>query len=150
MSAQTVATPQHELKIQDVITLTARLAQLLAQEVDLLKEMKIKDIEALQNEKIFITNALEAQRKLLSKHPHMLDTIPSQDRHDLEAVADVFNDILAENQRKLLLAREVNNKIVSAIKEVVREHTTSKTYNGGGATHYAQFENMSVTLDSQV
>ncbi len=150
MSQQSKLPVQHEIKIQDVITLTARLAQLLAEEVDLLGMMKIKQIEKLQHEKIFITNALEAQRKLLEKHPHMMGTIPSQDKNDLERVIEVFNNILKENHRKLLLAKEVNHKIVSAIKEVVRDHTTSKTYGGDGITHYAPYETISVTLDSRI
>lgn len=80
----------------------------------------------------------------------MMEKIPSQDKEDLQRVVDVFNDILQENHRKLLLAKEVNHKIVSAIKEVVRDHTTSKTYGGDGVTHYAPYETISVTLDSKV
>lgn len=141
---------QHELRIQDVITLTARLAQLLAEEADYLGLLKLKEVEKLQHEKIFITNALEAQRRLIDKHPGLVDTIPSQDKHELQKVVDVFNNILAENHRKLLLAKEVNHKIVGAIKEVVRDHTANKTYNGNGATHYATYQTMSVTLDNRV
>lgn len=150
MSTQPKPTPPQELRIQDVITLTARLAQLLAEEVDLLGIMKLKEVEKLQHEKIFITNALEAQRRLLDKNPHLIEQIPSRDKQDLQEVVDVFNDILEENHRKLLLAKEVNHKIVSAIKEVVRDHTTSKSYGGNGMTHYAPYETISVTLDSKV
>lgn len=138
------------IKMQDVMTLTARLAQLLAEEADLLAAMKIKEIEKLQEEKIFLTNAIDAQRKLLEKSPHLLETIPSRDKHDMEGLIEVFNNILAENHRKLLLAKEVNHKIVSAIKEVVKEGTTSKTYSNDGVTHYAAYETMSVTLDKVI
>src|SRR5690606_39052900 len=85
---------KHELKMQDVITLTARLAQLLAEEADLLGSMKMKAVEKLQHEKIFITNALEAQRKLIDKHPQLLETIAPQEKSDLKRVVDVFNGIL--------------------------------------------------------
>ncbi len=135
------------IRMQDVMTLTARLAQLLAEEVDLLGGMKLKEIEKLQNEKIFLTNAIDAQRKLIEKSPHLLESIPSTDKHDMEALVEVFNNILAENHRKLLLAKEVNHNIVSAIKSVVKDHTVSKTYSGDGMTHYAAYETMSVTLD---
>lgn len=141
---------QHQLKIQDVITLTARLAQLLAEEADLLGNMKIKEIEKLQNEKIFLTNAIDAQRKMIEKSPHMVETIPSKDCHDMEALVEVFNNILAENHRKLLLAKEVNHKIVNAIKDVVKEHTVSKNYGGDGVSRYAPFETMSITLDKVI
>lgn len=141
---------EYTLKIQDVITLTARLAQLLAQEVDLLSEMKVGDIEALQEEKLFLVNALDAQRKLLDKNPHLLETIPSQDKHDLQEVVNVFNDILEENHRKLLMAKEVNHKVVEAITRVVRESTASKSYDGKGYNGIAPFETLSVTLNKTI
>lgn len=137
-------------KVQDVVMLTARLAQLLAEEVDLLGEMKIKKIETLQQEKIFLTNALEAQRKLIDRHPYIMDTIPSRDKKDLEEVAIVFQGILDENHRKLLLAKEINHKIVQAITEVVKETTQSRTYNGGGYTGMAAFNTMSITLNKMI
>ncbi len=137
-------------KPQDVVMLTARLAQLLAEEVDLLGDMKLKKIEELQNEKIFLTNALEAQRKMIERHPYVMDTIPSRDKKDLEDVAAVFQNILDENHRKLLLAKEVNHKIVQAITEVVKETTQSRTYNGSGYTGTAAFNTLSVTLDKTI
>lgn len=137
-------------KMQDVITLTARLAQLLAEEVDLLGDMKIKKIEALQQEKIFLTNALEAQRKLIERHPYMLGSIPSRDKADLESVAAVFEDILDENHRKLLMAKEINHKVVQAITDVVKETTQSRTYNGNGYTPVAAFNTLSVTLNKTI
>lgn len=150
MTAEPKTPVKHELKVQDIVTVTARLAQLLAEEADLLAAMKMKEVEKLQHEKIFLTNALEAKRKLLNQHPHLSETIPSQDKEDLQRVVTVFNDILAENHRRLLLAKEVNHKIVSAIKDVVREQTSTRTYSNDGAKHYAQFQTISVTLDSKV
>jgi flagellar biosynthesis/type III secretory pathway chaperone len=143
------ASPEH-IDVRAVITVTARLAQLLAEEVDLLTGMKVSKIEHLQKEKIYLTNALEAQKKLIDKHPHVLDTIPSQDRYDLQQIVDVFNDILAENHRKLLLAKEVNHQIVQAITSVVKEHTQSKVYDDSGTTGMAPFESLSVTLNQTV
>lgn len=145
-----VDVPPPQIKMQDVITLTARLAELLAEEVDLLGEMKVAKIDALQQEKIFLTNALQAHKKLIDRHPHLLDTIPSQDKHDLEAVVDVFNNILEENHRKLLLAREVNHKIVQAITSVVTETNRKKSYDGRGQSGAAPFESLSVTLNQTI
>jgi len=138
------------IDVKAIITVTARLAQLLAEEVDLLADMKISKIEALQNEKIFLTNALEAQKKLINKHPGVMDTIPSQDKKDLQEVVEVFNNILNENHRKLLLAKEINHKIVQAITSVVKEHSLSKTYDGQGITGAAPYETLSVTLNQTI
>jgi len=139
-----------DFRIQDVITVTARLAQLLAEEVDLLSEMKVSKIAALQQEKIFLTNALEAQRKQIDRYPHLRETIPSQDRKDMEEIAEVFQNILEENHRKLLLAKEVNHKVVQAITDVVKETTQSRTYNGSGYTGVAAFNTLSVTLNKTI
>lgn len=145
-----VETPPPQIKVQDVITLTARLAQLLAEEVDLLGDMKVSKIEALQQEKIFLTNALQAHRKLIDKHPHLIDTIPSRDKKDLEDVVEVFNNILEENHRKLLLAKEVNHKIVQAITNVVKDVNRRKSYDDRGVSGVAPFETFSVTLNQTI
>jgi hypothetical protein len=150
MSSEPTSPTKTDLKIQDVITLTARLAQLLAEEVDLLGEMKVAKIEALQQEKLFLVNALEAQRKLVDRHPGLVETIPSQDRKDLQEVVEVFNNILQENHRKLLQAKEVNHKIVQAITDVVKQSTRSKVYGGNGTTAQAPYETLSVTLNKTI
>lgn len=139
-----------KVDIQGVITLTARLAQLLAEEVDLLADMKISKIEALQQEKLFLTSALDVQRKLIDQHPYLIDTIPSQDKKDLQEVVDVFNTILEENHRKLLLAKEINHKVVQAITQVVKENTLSKAYGETGDHGAAPFETLSVTLNRTI
>lgn len=138
------------IKIQDVITLTARLAQLLAEEVDLLADMKVSKIEALQAEKLFLVSALDAQRRLVEKNPYLLDTIPSRDKKDLEEVVEVFNSILEENHRRLLMAREVNHKIVEAITAVVREKSQSRNYGMKGAASCTPYETLSVTLNKTI
>jgi hypothetical protein len=139
--------PPQTVNMQEVITLTARLAQLLAEEVDNLNAMQVKKIEGLQQEKLFIINALEAHRKMIDKHPHIVDTIPSRDKEDLQAVVDVFEDILQENHRKLQLARAVNQKIVQTITEVVRETSKSRVYDHSGVAGIMGKEALSITLN---
>lgn len=138
------------LRAQDVVTLTARLAQILAEEVDLLSVMKVSRIADLQKEKLFLISALEAQKKHLDKHPHLVETIPSQDKQDLKEVMDVFNDILEENHHKLKVAKKVNEKIVQAITSVVRDNTKSTAYSGSGKNGSAPFHTLSVTLNETI
>ena len=147
-AAKTVVT--YEVKIKDVINLTARLAQLLAEEVDLLGAMKVSKIEALQQEKLFLVAALDAQRRHLDKNPQMLENIASHEKLQMQEVIRVFNDVLEENHRKLLLAKEVNHRIVQAITAVVRQNTTSRVYDGKGYTPTAAFDTLSVTLNRMI
>lgn len=142
--------PAPPINVRDMITLTARLAQIMAEEVDLLDAMKISKIETLQNEKLFIINALEAQKKQLEKYPEFGETIPSRDRKDLQEMVDIFNDILEENHRKLLAAKAVNQQVVKAITAVVKENTRSRSYDSDASHGQAPFETLSVTLDKRV
>jgi hypothetical protein len=149
MTSKTVA-KEAKINIQDVITLTARLAQVMAEEVDLLDAMKVSKIEALQQEKLFLANALEAQKKLVDKHPNFSETIPSQDKKDLQEVVDIFNTILEENHRKLRIAKEINHQMVRAITDVVKENTQSRAYDHQGINGPAPFETLSITLDKRI
>jgi len=139
-----------KLDVRAIITVTARLAQLLAEEVDLLAEMKVAKVKDLQNEKLFLTNALEAQKKLIAKKPEVMETIPSQDRHDLEEVVEIFNNVLEENHRKLMVAKEINQRIVQAVTSVVKDQSKSKVYDGKGVNGVAPYESLSVTLNQTV
>lgn len=136
-----------KLNSADIITVTARLAQVLAEEVDLLGQMKMGQIADLQKEKLFLTNTLEAYRKMVLKHPHLIETIPSQDRDDLRGVVQVFEDILAENHRRLQIAREVNMRVVQAVTEVVRDSSMSSVYDSGGVRGQMGGATISVTLN---
>ncbi len=150
MTLANQAIQAHQFRLSDVSTLTARLAQILAEEVDLLGAMKVSQIEALQKEKQFLVSALEAQKTLVSRNPHVLDTIPSQDRDEFESLTEVFNDILEENHRRLQQAREVNQSVVKAITKVVKEHAASRYYNSYGVKDIAPKEVISVTLNKKI
>lgn len=139
-----------EIRIQDVVTLTARLAQILAEEVDLLNEMKVSKIADLQKEKLFLISSLEAQKKRLKENPGFSETIPSRDKQDLQEVIHVFNDILEENNHKLKVARKVNEKIVQAITSVVRDSTKSAAYGRQGTNGSSPFSSLSVTLNETI
>ena len=136
--------------VTDVITLTARLAQVMAEEVDLLREMKVSKIEALQKEKLFLTGALEAYRKLLERQPELLRAITPQQRKDLEDITRVFNDVLKQNHDRLLVAKEVNHRVVQAIRACVTEKNGQALYNRYGYAATPGSQSLSVTLNKHI
>lgn len=153
MHSETVAaatTDVRSLNTADVIMLTARLAQIMAEEVDLLKSMNVKKIGTLQEEKLFLIQALESHKKILKRHPELSEQIPSRDRGDLADVVKVFETILEENHRKLQLAKEVNQQVVNAIRDVVCEQSATRYYNHSGERPMAPYATMSVTLNQTI
>jgi hypothetical protein len=138
-----------EINVQNVMALTARLAQVLAQEVDLLAEMKVHEIEPLQKEKITLTKALEMQLKRVQKYPELLDSIHPDDRDELRDLISVFEEIKEENYHRLLAAREVNKRVVEAITEAVNEQNKKPTYSEDGH-NLPQFDSISITLNKTI
>lgn len=137
------------VNMNDIMVLTARLAQVLAEEADMLSQMNIKKVGALQKEKLLLIAALERQKKMLQHNPAATQSMSQQDKDDLRAVIDIFQSILGENYRRLLVARDVNQTVVNAITEVVKETTANHVYDKKGTPDGIARESLSVTLNEQ-
>lgn len=120
------------LDVESIIALTARLAQLLAQEADFLADMKVRDIEKLQKEKSLLVDALEAQKRHVDRNPHLLSTISDSEALEMAQIIEIFHKIMIENHHRLLVAKEVNQKVVEAIADVVNEAAGSGFYDRHG------------------
>lgn len=142
--------PQVVFNVNDMITLTAKLAQVLAQEADYLQEMKISKIADLQKEKLLLTSALELQKKHLEKDPYIMGHISPEEKEDLRTVVGIFDAILRENHRRLLTAKEVNMRVVEAITDVVTETSNQGVYNEKGAPDAVGRDALSVTLNKTI
>lgn len=135
--------------VNDIIALTARLAQVLAEEADFLESMNIQKVGELQKEKLLLTSALEREKKLIMKNPNALRDVSAEDKQDLLSVMEIFNAILAENYRRMLVAREVNSRVVDAIGQVVNEATANSVYDKKARPDHVAREQLSVTLDQK-
>lgn len=137
------------INMENVMALIARLAQILALEVDHLEEMNVKGIDPLQNEKKWLTKAVELQLKRVQKYPYLLEEISEDDREDFRDLISVFNEIKRENYRRLMSAKVVNERVVQAITDVVNEHNRKPNYDGKGLPE-SKIDSVSVTLNEEV
>jgi hypothetical protein len=138
------------ISVEDMIALTARLAQVLAEEADLLDEMRVGEIGRLQKEKVALTNALESVKKQLLKHPELLDDMGSEQTHRLREVVLLFNQICEENYKRLQAARRVNQELVSIITSIVRDETARDTYDQKGVSGHPEVDAVSLSLNERV
>lgn len=138
------------LTVNDITSITARLAEVLAKEADLLEAMKVGAIEGLQQEKMLLTHALDASHKYFKKHPELLDEADPEDVEDLEEVISVFEEVKRENFRRLSMARTVNQRIVQAITDIVNEKRSKTAYNKKGKTAQPEVGNVHVSLNEKV
>jgi len=137
------------INMENVMALVARLAQILALEVDHLGDMDVKAIEPIQNEKKWLTKAVELQLKRVQKFPYLLNEVTEDEREDFRELVTVFNEIKLENHRRLLAAKQVNERVVQAITEVVNEHNRKPSYDIKGVPEEKR-DSVSVTLNEHV
>lgn len=149
MSSHLPEAVNQELNISNIMALTARLAQILAHEADLLASMKVQEIEPLQKEKIWLTKALELQHRRIQKYPELLDFIDPEEREELRELVAVFDEIKDENHRRLMAAKEVNQRVVEAITEIVNQQSRKPTYTEEGVADQ-QSDALSVTLNKTI
>lgn len=120
--------------VESIITLTTRLAQVLAEEVDLLADMRVRDIAKLQKEKLQLLEALEAQKRFIDRNPEIMEDISDEEALELAQIVEIFQTVMKENHRRLLIAREVNRTVVEAIAEAVHEAGSNGIYDRKGMT----------------
>jgi tRNA/tmRNA/rRNA uracil-C5-methylase (TrmA/RlmC/RlmD family) len=137
------------VNVENIIVLTARLAQVLAEEADLLAEMRLSTLNELQREKLLLLGALEKQKKLFDRFPHKTHDIGMDERERLEQIIEIFESIMRENYRRLLVAKEVNRKVVEAIADAVSGSHSQALYDKHGMSGHSA-DSLSVTLDKRI
>ncbi len=138
------------MDVNDVIALTARLANVMAKEADLLESQRVGEISELQREKQLLTHALESAKRHAKKHPEMMQNATDEEVEDLQTVITLFDTIKEENHRRLKMAKAVNERIVQAITDVVNEERSKGMYNDKGTGAQPTVGNMSVSLNERV
>lgn len=137
------------IPVNEVIAVTARLTDVLRLESEYLRVMNIREAGKLQDEKIRLTSWLEAQQKLISIRPELRDFIAAEERKAMEEVAVEFADAVEDNFRQVSIARVVNQKVVQAITDAMREQNSVATYNAQGANSTAGNASLSYNLNQR-
>lgn len=120
--------------IEALIRVTSRLIGVLNHEVEMLRAMRIADIEKLQDEKATLTVAYENCVHALQADPRALGAVEPAVRHELDALAHRFEDALSSNARALNAVRESHDRLLAAIVDAVASKRASqKGYGANGA-----------------
>lgn len=117
-----------------LMAVTARLAQLLAEEADLLRDMKIKELDKLKDEKLRLVSAMERQQKLMKENPKIVAAYSAEDKERIMELMKLFRDVRDEGFQRLSVAREVNRIMMQAIHDVVAESRAKVFYDKKGTT----------------
>ena len=120
-------------QVTEFLKVTTRLIGVLEREIDMLRAMKPSEIQSLQQDKIVLSAAYEAQVKALKGDPEILRGVSPDLRADLKSVIERFQSTLSENERGLRAARDVSERVLRAIAdELEQRQNKNKGYAPAG------------------
>ena len=137
------------LSLEDLIDITEQLADLLDEESEYLRLMQIKNIPALSEEKMKLTQMLEFYQRAFEANPDLFKGADEAMKRRFKAINTEFNAIVQENFRLNAVARTVNGRVVQAITDAVFENQRPNTYNKQGTANSATSLTMSLNLNQR-
>ncbi|MCB1971052.1 MAG: hypothetical protein H6851_15945 [Geminicoccaceae bacterium] len=104
-----------------VMTLMLQLQNLLDEETEYLRAMKIERLEALQNEKVALAEAYEIEMYRLRKEPEVLGALPIEVRQSFEDAVRTLQSASRRNAHAVEAARTVVDRIVRRLGRTLEQ-----------------------------
>ena len=109
----------------NLIRVTTRLSELMEHEIALLRDMRARDIEALQTDKQALAAVYRRLMVDVQQNPAALGALSDDRRNALEAAARRMEAAASGNAIALHAAMEANHRLMQAIAEAVDERKTA-------------------------
>ena len=121
------------INLDDIIAVTTQLMHLMAQETMHLKMFRIKEIAALQEEKLKHVLYLEATKQLMASDPALLLSLPHDKVRELKTISTMMAEIMEENHYEIVKARQANKKVLEIMTSLVVQQVQGRSgYNRHG------------------
>jgi len=140
-------------RVNDLIVITNRLAELLERENDALRNKQNKELTEILDEKVTLGRVYESRiMGLAEASAEAIDGVDLELRDRLRGLGQKVNDLIVDNAKLLKVAIESNRRVVNLIAEAVKESIPSAgTYSATGATggldHHAAPRNVAISVD---
>lgn len=116
-----------------ILAVTSQLVHAIRRETAALREMRIGELEPLQNEKARLIELYRASLERLRTGAARI-TQEEESRGELRAVTAELADAAAENERLLRASRTATERVVRVVVDAVRKHRNAS----GGYTAEAR------------
>lgn len=150
MTSATLAPTTSPISMRTLIDLTSHLAQVLVKEIECLKTMKVREVEKLQKEKLRLTSALETLQKEIERNPDIRRQFSEDEMEEYSSVSQVFQEILLKNFRQLMVARDINTQVVSAVRDTLIESQSAPLYTGQGKGEMPPGHTLSIAINDVI
>ena len=142
-------------RAHELIEVTESLTTLIDQENELLGELRVKEIGALQQEKTSLSGLYELRIREATQDDGVFDNIAPEIRARLRHASEAFDRSANRNANVLRAALEMNTRMVHKIANLAtRQETRPSGYGATGTTPYptrrAKISVTPMTLDKQL
>ena len=123
-----------EQRVGAVIKIASRLIEVMNSEISTLRDMRVKELDTLQEEKNSLVLAYENAVGALQSEPEIFVAVNEAMKQEFAEVVSSFNNVLADNERALHAAQVAHDRLFKAIIRAVEEKRAPvKTYTANGA-----------------
>ncbi len=125
-------------RLNDLIVITGRLAELLQRENEALRMRRPKDVHSLLDEKATLSRVYETRYNGIAEYPDIAASADLDVRERLLAMGKKLQSLMDENARLLETAITANRRVVDLIAKAVQDHQPSAgVYGSHGETSRA-------------
>ncbi|HEX7005740.1 MAG TPA: hypothetical protein VF274_01250 [Alphaproteobacteria bacterium] len=136
-----------------LVEIAARLVAIMDRETALLGTMKIRDANALQDEKTRLARAFEERARALKGNAGLVATLTAEIKSELRDAIKRFDEAAKANAIAIKAARDANEHLLQAIVDAVSaKRTAAQGYGATGARSAPRSckpEALSLTLDDR-
>lgn len=132
--------------VDNLISVTESLIELMATEIELLKAMRPEEVRALQEDKNRFAKVYEDCMATLKARPELLANSGDGIKRHLRDVTARFQDVLFENERALSAVKSVSERLLHVIVGAVSEKEHGAAYSANGAMGAGSFRTGNVPL----
>jgi hypothetical protein len=117
-----------------LVEIAARLVDLMGRETALLGAMKIRDANALQDEKTRLARAFEDRARALKGNSAVVATLTAELKGELQDAIKRFDEAAKANATAIRAARDANQHLLQAIVDAVSaKQSAGQSYGATGA-----------------
>ncbi len=125
-------------RLNDLIVITGRLAELLQRENQALRQHRAQEVRDLLDEKSTLSRVYETRYKGIAEHPEIIEGADPDVRDRLRIMGEKVGALMDENAKLLRTAIEANSRVVDLIADAVRDQQPSAgVYAASGTTSTA-------------
>lgn len=122
--AQARPAPHRPAGLNKMIDLTTRLADLIEQEIKVLRERRPGELARSAAEKEELARTYQEELNALRAHPDVVKAAPKALADTLRAAGVRLNRALDDQRRRVSAAREVSERMLRAVTEEVEKRKT--------------------------